>query len=264
MDIEIGIETRRHDWFPTEIRAERDDEAKTIKISGLGSVTGKSYRVLDFDEQIAPTAFDKTLRENPDIRGMFNHNPDLLLGRTKSGSMRVWVDERGLRYSIEGNAERQVVRDVALLIEGGDVDGSSIQFYVPRNKDSWDWEAQPRPKRTISEVVLVETGPVVMPASRMTTAKVERSLNDAGLNLDAIEGLVIKVRGGYQPEEQDAALVRKSIEILSKLVSLEPGEPLAPAHSSSTPMALSDEEARFMRSRAEQERRRLKILDICA
>jgi hypothetical protein len=131
----------------------------------------------------------------------------------------------------------------------------------------WDWEAQPRPKRTISEVVLVETGPVVMPASRLTTAKVERSINEAGLNLDAIEGLVIKVRGGYQPEEQDAAFVRKSIEILSKLVSLEPGEPIpAPAHSSSTPIpiSLSDEEAREMRSRAEHERRRLRLLDLTA
>lgn len=267
MDIEIGLETRNYTWFDPEIRAVADEEAKTISIEGLGSRTGSFYRVMDFDEQISPTAFDKTLRENPDIRGMFNHDPNYLLGRTKSKTMRVWVDDRGMRYRIDADARQTQAQDVAFKIERGDVDGSSMQFFVPRNKDVWDWEAQPRPQRTITELQLVETGPVSMPASRTTTAKVQRAMESTGIDFESIEGLVIKVRGGYQPEEVDAALVRKSIEILSKLVSLEPGEPVAaPAHSSSTPIpiALSDEEVRYMRSRAEQERRRLKILDICA
>lgn len=265
MDIEIGVETREHGWFDPECRVTRDEDKNTANISGLGSKTGVFYRVLDFDEQIAPTAFDKTLREHPDVRGMFNHDPNYLLGRTKSKTMRVWVDDTGLRYDIEADTRQSHAQDVALMIERGDVDGSSIQFFVPRNKDSWDWEAQPRPKRTITEVQLIETGPVVLPASRHTSAKVQRQMTAAGIDLDFIEALCIKVRGGYQPAEQDAALVRKSIEILSRLVSLEPGEPLpAPAHSSSTPQPLSDEKARYLRSRAAHERRRLKILDFVA
>lgn len=260
--METYLETRNFTNFDPEVRATADEEAKTITIEGLGARTATPYKVFDFDEQITPTAFDKTLRENPDIRGMFNHDPNYLLGRTKSKTMRVWVDDRGMRYSIQADARQTQAQDVAFKIERGDVDGSSMQFVVPRNKDIWDFEAKPRPTRTITELQLVETGPVSMPASRTTTAKVQRAMEATGLDLEALECLSIKVRGGFKPEEQDSVLVRKSIEILSRLVSLEPGETLpAPAHSSSTPQPLSDEMARYLRSRAVHERRRLSILD---
>src|ERR1700728_2523684 len=51
-------------------------------------------------ERIMPGAFDRALRED-DVRGLFNHDPNLLLGRTASGTMRLRVDDVGLWYSID-------------------------------------------------------------------------------------------------------------------------------------------------------------------
>ena len=97
------IEHRSLNEFP-EMEARAETEGDVITISGHGAVFNKWYRVWDFQERIAPGAYVKTLAEDPDIRGMFNHNPEFLLGRTKSGTIDVSTDKRGLKYVIRADA----------------------------------------------------------------------------------------------------------------------------------------------------------------
>jgi hypothetical protein len=154
-------------------RADSDDP-DVIRITGYGSVFNKPYKVWGVAESIAPGAFAKTLTENPDIRGMFNHDPSYLLGRTKSGTMDVTEDDKGLRYEIRASAKNPQSVAVADMIRRKDVDGSSMAFYVI--KDEWERDKDGRPmKRTIKEIELIETGPVTMPASPATSAKVKRA-----------------------------------------------------------------------------------------
>lgn len=136
-------------------------------IAGTAAVIGSRSEVLgDFVEEIAEGAFDKALKKS-DIRGLFNHSPNYVLGRQKSGTMRVWADKRGLHYEIPKLPESRA--DVAEAIERGDVDGCSFSFVVAPNGQSWRMENGTR-VRTITEFAeILDCGPVTMPAYAATT-----------------------------------------------------------------------------------------------
>jgi hypothetical protein len=200
------LERRTLPEFPELVTRADSDDPDIIRITGYGSVFNKPYKVWGVAESIAPGAFSKTLTENPDIRGMFNHDPSYLLGRTKSGTMDVAEDDKGLRYEIRASAKNPQSVAVADMIRRKDVDGSSIAFYVV--KDEWERDKDQRPiKRTIREVELIETGPVTMPASPATSAKVKRAaaseyrqditsfltvMRDAGFRLTKAELLLLE------------------------------------------------------------------------
>ena len=68
-----------------------------------------------------------------DVRALLNHNPDLLLGRTSSGTLRLWEDARGLRYEIHP-PDTEAGRTVAELIRRGDLTGASFAFKMVRQQ----------------------------------------------------------------------------------------------------------------------------------
>lgn len=160
-----------------ELRAE---EGKPKKIVGYGARyydgTEATEYVLWDDaygkavERIMPGAFDRAARED-DVRGMYNHSQ--ILARTKSGTMRLSLDERGLQYDIDV-PDTTTGRDVVTSIERGDVDGSSFAFTIPSGGQEWrittDAEGKEYSVREISEVVLYDTGPVDFPAYDSTSA----------------------------------------------------------------------------------------------
>ncbi len=129
-------------------------------------------------ERIMPGAFDKAVKEN-DVRACFNHDGNLILGRTKSGTLLLTLDSLGLRYEIDA-PDTQLVRDQVLSpIERGDVSGSSFMF-IPRKVN---WVEETRDDgivlefREIEDVELWEVGPVTFPAYESTTTGA-RSINN--------------------------------------------------------------------------------------
>jgi uncharacterized protein len=163
-----------------EIRA-RSDGKRTI--SGYGAVfydaddTGTEYRLWeDVVERIMPGAFDRAMKED-DVRSLFNHDSNIVLGRTKSGTLRLSVDAVGLRYEIDA-PDTQLVRDQVIApLERGDVDGSSFMFVPTRT--AWIEEAKEGRTlyiRQIEEVELSEVGPVTFPAYESSTSGVRSSL----------------------------------------------------------------------------------------
>lgn len=83
-------------------------------------------------ERIAPGAFRAALQRD-DVRALLNHNPDLLLGRTSSGTLRLWEDSKGLRYEIHP-PDTEAGRTVAELIRRGDLTGASFAFKMIRQQ----------------------------------------------------------------------------------------------------------------------------------
>ena len=83
-----------------------------------------------------PGAFDRCFRTNPgpDIRGLINHDPSLLLARTTSGTMSVKADGRGLQYTILPPAT-SYANDLLVSMRRGDIDQSSFGFYT--TDDNW-------------------------------------------------------------------------------------------------------------------------------
>lgn len=118
-------------------------------------------------ERIMPGAFDRVLSEQQDVRGLFNHNPDNLLGRVSSGSNRLTVDETGLRYELTEDPSDPDWQRVARKIDRGDLTGSSFAF-IPRSvawvKEDDLWIRQ------IQDVDVFDVGPVTFPAYEGTSA----------------------------------------------------------------------------------------------
>ena len=205
----------RNVYITPEMETRAENDAEFIRITGYGAVFSKKYRVMGFSEQIAPGAFTKTLADNPDVRGMFNHSPDFLLGRTKSGTMDVEEDKRGLRYEIRADKLDPQAQSVARKIERGDVDGSSMAFFV--HQEEWEEKGGKPSLRTIKEVELIETGPVTMPASPSTTSKIQRALDETEIDFETVTRLAIMRRAGFPLRAADLDFIAQTIERLERL-----------------------------------------------
>ncbi len=114
-----------------------------------------------------PGAFDRAVRED-DVRALRNHDVDNLLGRTKSGTLRLSVDSQGLRYEIDA-ADDPESRTTISQLRRGDLDGSSFAFQT--TDEEWRKE-DGKFIREIRGVRLFDVGPVTFPAFEGTTAGV--------------------------------------------------------------------------------------------
>lgn len=123
-------------------------------------------------ERIMPGAFDKAIRED-DVRALFNHDHNAVLGRTKSGTLRLSVDAVGLRYEIDP-PDTQVARELVALIERGDITGSSFAFF-PDDTSFRDVGQTTYIERNV--VKLADVSPVTYPAYEATSTGV-RSAGD--------------------------------------------------------------------------------------
>jgi HK97 family phage prohead protease len=149
---------------PVEFRA---SEKGIGTLVGYGAVFMRlSENLGGFVEQIDPAAFNKTLRDGGPVVARFNHEDNFLLGTTEGGTLRLSVDETGLRYEVD-LPDTTAGRDVRVLAERGDLRYSSFAFRTI--SDSWDESPEGFPMRTLKEVALVDIAPVVSPAYRDTT-----------------------------------------------------------------------------------------------
>lgn len=141
-------------------------------ISGYASIFNSKTSIGDyFEEVIAPGAFAKSIAENSDVRGLFNHNWDKVLGRTKSGTLRLMEDERGLKFEVD-LPNTVAARDLAESMDRGDIDQCSFGFYATEEK--WDYSVEPA-LRTVLEVELYEISVVSIPAYEDTEVALVRS-----------------------------------------------------------------------------------------
>jgi HK97 family phage prohead protease len=160
--------------FANEFRVVDDKKKKSKKIIGYASVFNSDSQDLGgFIERINPNAFDNVIEDNQDVRALFNHNADLgVLGRTTSGTLRLSVDEKGLKYEIDA-PDTQLARDLIASMERGDITQSSFGFTISENGDSWDEDSEGRTIRTISQVdTLFDISPVVFPAYTLADSSV--------------------------------------------------------------------------------------------
>lgn len=172
------IEKRMLPAQQCELRAVQlpDGQAGAPKIAGYAAVFNMRSDLLGgfFVELIAPGAFDDVLAQ--DTRGLFNHDPNYLLGRTTSGTLRLSVDERGLAYEID-TPDTLTIRDLVVApIARGDMTGSSFAMRVAPGGDTWH-EEDGVVVRTIYKVAeLRDVGPVSFPAYPDSSAA-QRSLD---------------------------------------------------------------------------------------
>jgi HK97 family phage prohead protease len=135
-----------------------------------------------FREEILPGAFDKILsrqRGKSDVVALFNHDSNIVLGRSSSGTLELSSDDKGLRYVVTPPVSRA---DVLELIQRRDVRGSSFAFTVDPKNESFRTGEDGKAIRQIREVSgLYDVGPVLVPAYPATSASVAMRSYEAWL-----------------------------------------------------------------------------------
>ena len=143
----------------------RNDDGEN-RLSGYAAVFDQlSENLGGFREKIAPGAFDKVLKD--DVRALFNHEPNLILGRTRANTLKLEIDATGLHYRIDP-PDTQYARDLTESIKRGDITQSSFAFRV--EDDHWNEDDDGRLIRTIKQFKrLYDISPVTYPAYPDTT-----------------------------------------------------------------------------------------------
>jgi len=128
-----------------KIRSFSKDGKRYIK--GYASVFNKQSRIIfeggrRFKEIIKTGSFDEVLRsEGLNVIANTNHNDSNMLGRTKSGTLKLYVDDYGLRYEIEV-PDTQLGNDTYEQVKRGDIFESSFRFGSLEKNVSWSRDRQ--------------------------------------------------------------------------------------------------------------------------
>lgn len=155
-----GLTEKRSFNFNMEVRADKD-----AKLKGHAAVFNEYANINtwsgSFKERIMRGAFIDSIQVD-DVRALFNHDPNYVLGRNKSGTLMLSEDEIGLAIEIDP-PQTQFAKDLVHLIERGDISQMSFAFIVL--KDSWERGEEKEPdKRDIIKVQLFDISPVTFPA----------------------------------------------------------------------------------------------------
>jgi HK97 family phage prohead protease len=170
----LGLERRTRGVQGLELRS---GDAGVLRMTGYASLTNSPYAVTDFlgeyQETIQRGAFSNAVGTD-DVRLLLNHD-GLPLARTKSGTLSLDEDERGLRIDAQLDGDSPQVQSIASAMKRGDLDQMSFAFQALRQAWSPDYM-----QRNISEVKLFDVSVVTYPANPATSAalrstKVEES-----------------------------------------------------------------------------------------
>jgi HK97 family phage prohead protease len=147
----------------------RDGEDRPI-VGYAAVFNSLSENLGGFREMIAPGAFDNVLGD--DVRALINHDANLILGRTKAGTLTLRADDKGLYYDI-APGQQSYFRDLVESVKRGDIDQSSFAFTV--DDDKWEEDKEGRVIRTIKSVRrLYDVSPVTYPAYPDASVGVKR------------------------------------------------------------------------------------------
>jgi hypothetical protein len=145
--------------FGAELRAEVTPKGLLV---GHAAVFGQVADVGANLEELAASAFTRALADKTtDVRALFNHNPDHLLGRQSSGTLRLGVDSEGLEFEVD-LPDTELGRSIRVHAERGDLNGASFAF-VP-DEDTWSTRDGRRLRTHTSVGRLVDVSPVTFPA----------------------------------------------------------------------------------------------------
>jgi HK97 family phage prohead protease len=139
-----------------ERRAFAELRSNGRRLEGYAATFGTEARMGRFVETIAPGAFTKALQG--DVLALLDHDQGKVLGRTRSRTLRLSEDTRGLAFSLE-LPDTQSGRDVLALAERGDLGGMSFGFLIPNGGDEWDGNRRTLRSVDLKEISVVSAWP---------------------------------------------------------------------------------------------------------
>lgn len=138
-------------------------------LEGYFSVFDEPYPVFDgWIETVAPGAFARCLAGGGDVKVLWNHDSNVVLGSTANGTAILNEDDTGLFGRVEINESDQEAVNAYARIQRGDVNGCSFGFDIARQEEWWDENGVYRTRITEVEP-LYEVSPCTFPAYKATS-----------------------------------------------------------------------------------------------
>jgi uncharacterized protein len=181
-----AIGTKEYRAVKIELRAIAADPAVSTSVPCIEGYAAKFNEVYthggprgDMRETIRPGAFTRALAEKHDVKCLFNHDDNIVLGRTTNGTLTMVQDNVGLKFHCDV-APTNAARDVHALVTRGDVDGCSFGFVVTKQKVTRNSDGSV--DRDVLDVDLLDVSPVLNPAFDSTSVEA-RSADEAAKEL---------------------------------------------------------------------------------
>ncbi len=215
----------------------RSDDGQLARIVGHPVVYNRwSEDLGGFREKVMPGALTKTLQES-DIRVLFNHDPNFVLGRNKSGTAVFTDQPTALRMEVTP-PDTQTVRDMILEpMRRRDINQMSFAFRVAgpafiREKrtdaipagtgEVWNTDYT---ERELHALQMFDASVVTFPAYVQTDAQVRSAFTDAGLDFDSLAAFIARAQRGLTPTSSDRDLVEGSLAVLRAFIPASEPEP---------------------------------------
>jgi HK97 family phage prohead protease len=134
-------------------------ESRTIV--GTATVFNSAYDMGWYDEEMSADVFKNS--DFSDVVALFNHDANMVLARTKSGTLKLKVTNNAMEYEFEA-PNTSLGNDLLEMVKRGDVYQSSFAFSV--EAEDWQERKGMKPKRVIREIKKVyDVSPVTYPAN---------------------------------------------------------------------------------------------------
>lgn len=157
-----NLETRMVSVAGLEVRAASPETNNKPGLRGYAAVFNSETELFPgVSEQIAPGAFATDLAANADIRALIDHDTGRVVGRTKSGTLTLREDKKGLLMDLD-LPDTQEARDLMVSVERGDIDQMSFGFRA--RSDQWERRDGKNDLRTVLDAELLEVSIVAFPA----------------------------------------------------------------------------------------------------
>jgi uncharacterized protein len=142
-----------------ERRASLELRAKGRRLEGYAALFGVDTRISDFTETILPGAFTDSILEGRDILGLVDHDARRVLARTKSGTLRLAEDTRGLHFDMDVPAT-SYGNDVLALVESRNAGGASFAFTIRGDRgERWQGDRRELHSVDLHEISIVAAHP---------------------------------------------------------------------------------------------------------
>ena len=192
---EISTEVERR-YLPAELRIEGEESPK---ITGYAAVFDVWTDIGGwFREKIAPGAFKKSIK-NDDVRALMNHDSNYVLGRNKSGTLRLKEDKKGLAVEIDP-VNTTWANDLMISMKRGDVNQMSFGFTVNKAEDDYNEDT-----RILQDVNLFDVSVVTYPAYPTTSAEIRSAFANAEKIIDwtELDNVITKIKAGEELTEDE-------------------------------------------------------------
>ena len=216
-----ALSCERRSFALDELRIEKREDDKPHIVGHAAVFNVLSEDMWGFREKIAPGAFKKTIKE-ADIRALFNHDSNFVLGRNKANTLELREDDTGLAVDIDP-PETDWARDLMVSMERGDINQMSFAFQVIRQSLVEDVDEETL-TRTLEEVRLFDVSVVTYPAYPQTDAVV-RDIPETEFDFPALARATVKAEQGLDNTSSDRELFTQAAEHFRSLGG--PGQEVA-------------------------------------